>query len=96
MSKRITGDLVRPSNVITMPASSLNIEHPAVFPIGLPDFFVRLLTKEGDVVVDPFLGSRTMALAAVKLGRQFLGIERNEEYVRLAVNRIAAALNESV
>jgi DNA modification methylase len=37
-----------------------------------------------------------MALAAVKLGRQFLGIERNEEYVRLAVNRIAAALNESV
>jgi len=56
MSKRITGDLVPPSNVITMPASSLNIGHPAVYPIGLPEFFIRLMTKEGDVVVDPFLG----------------------------------------
>jgi site-specific DNA-methyltransferase (adenine-specific)/site-specific DNA-methyltransferase (cytosine-N4-specific) len=90
MSKRITGDLVRPSNVITIPASSLNIGHPAVYPVGLPEFFIKLMTKEGDVVVDPFLGSGTTALAAVKLGRQFLGIERNEEYVRLAESRIAA------
>jgi site-specific DNA-methyltransferase (adenine-specific) len=89
MSKRVTGELVRPSNVVTMPASSLNIEHPAVFPIGLPDFFIRLMTKEGDVVVDPFLGSGTTALAAAKLGRRFMGIERNEEYVRLAESRIA-------
>jgi DNA modification methylase len=77
-----------------MPASSLNIKHPAVYPIGLPDFFIRLMTTEGGVVVDPFLGSGTTALAAVKLGRQFLGIERNEEYVRLAESRIAALLNE--
>jgi site-specific DNA-methyltransferase (adenine-specific)/site-specific DNA-methyltransferase (cytosine-N4-specific) len=90
MSKRITGDLVRPSNVVVMAASSLNIDHPAVFPIGLPSFFIRLMTKEGDVVVDPFLGSGTTALAAVKLGRQFLGIERSEEYLRLAESRIAA------
>lgn len=90
MSKRITGELVRPSNVITMPASSLNIQHPAVYPIGLPEFFIRLMTKEGDVVVDPFLGSGTTALAAVKLGRQYLGIDRIEEYVRLAESRIAA------
>ena len=90
MSKRITGDLVRPSNVITMPASSLNIEHPAVYPIGLPDFFIRLMTKEGDVVVDPFLGSGTTALAALKLGRRFLGVEQNEDYVQLAETRIAA------
>lgn len=91
MSKRIPWkELVRPSNVITLPASSLNIAHPAVYPVGLPDFFIRLMTKEGDVVVDPFLGSGTTALAAVKLGRQFLGIEQNEEYVRLAESRIAA------
>jgi site-specific DNA-methyltransferase (adenine-specific)/site-specific DNA-methyltransferase (cytosine-N4-specific) len=94
MSKRITGELVRPSNVITMPASSLNIEHPAVYPIGLPDFFIRLMTKEGDVVVDPFLGSGTTALAALKLGRRFLGIEQNEVYVRLAETRIAALSKE--
>ena len=95
MSKRIPWkELVRPSNVITMPASSLNIDHPAVFPIGLPEFFIRLMTTEGNVVVDPFLGSGTTALAAVKLGRQFVGIERNEEYVRLAESRIAALSEE--
>jgi site-specific DNA-methyltransferase (adenine-specific)/site-specific DNA-methyltransferase (cytosine-N4-specific) len=82
MSKRITGEMVRPSNVIVMPASCLNIKHPAVYPIGLPDFFIRLMTKEGDVVVDPFLG------------RQYLGIERDEEYIRLAESRIAALLSE--
>jgi len=89
MSKRVTGELVRPSNVITLPGSCLNISHSAAFPIGLPEFFIKLMTKEGDVVVDPFLGSGTTALAAVKLGRQYVGIERNEEYVRLAEGRIA-------
>lgn len=78
MSKRITGDLVRPSDVITIPTSSLNIGHPAVYPIGLPEFFIKLMSKEGDVVVDPFLGSGTTALVALKLGRRFLGIERSE------------------
>jgi site-specific DNA-methyltransferase (adenine-specific)/site-specific DNA-methyltransferase (cytosine-N4-specific) len=94
MCKRITGELVRPSNVVVMPVSCLNIDHPAVYPIALPEFFIRLMTKEGDVVVDPFLGSGTTALAAVKLGRQFLGIERNDEYVRLAEKRIAALSKE--
>lgn len=80
---------MRPSNVITLPGSCLNIAHPAVFPIGLPEFFIKLMTNEGDVVVDPFLGSGTTALAAMKLGRQFVGVEQNEEYVRLAEERIA-------
>jgi site-specific DNA-methyltransferase (adenine-specific) len=75
MSQRITGDLVRPSNVITLPSSCINIGHPATFPIELPDFFVRLMTNEGDVVVDPFSGSGITALAAQRLGRNFLGIE---------------------
>lgn len=69
--------------------------YQAVFRLfGLPEFFIRLMTKEGDVVVDPFLGSGTTALAALKLGRRFLGIERNEEYVRLAEARIAGQLRE--
>ena len=60
----------------------------------MPEFFIRLMTKEGDVVVDPFLGSGTTALAAVKLGRQYLGIERDEAYIRLAESRIAALAEE--
>jgi site-specific DNA-methyltransferase (adenine-specific) len=90
MSRRITGDLVRPSNVITVPSSCINIGHPATFPIELPEFFIRLMTKEGDVVVDPFLGSGTTALSAQRLGRDFLGIEKDENYVRLADSRILA------
>jgi site-specific DNA-methyltransferase (adenine-specific)/site-specific DNA-methyltransferase (cytosine-N4-specific) len=82
MSKRITGDSVRPSNVITLPSFCINIGHPATFPIELPEFFVRLMTKEADVVVDPFVGSGTTALAAQRLGRHFLGIEREEKICR--------------
>ena len=88
MSRRITGDMVRPSNVITLASSCLNIGHPATFPVKLPEFFIRLMTKEGDVVVDPFVGSGTSALAAQRLGRRFIGIELKEIYVRLANTRI--------
>lgn len=90
MSKRITGDLVRPSNVITLPSSCINIGHPATFPVELPEFFIRLMTKEGDVVLDPFIGSGTTALAAQGLNRKFLGIEMDENYVELANRRIPA------
>jgi site-specific DNA-methyltransferase (adenine-specific) len=87
MSRRITGDLVRPSNVITLPSSCINIGHPATFPVELPEFFIRLMTKEGDLVIDPFMGSGTTGIAARRLGRNFLGIELDENYVRLANRR---------
>jgi site-specific DNA-methyltransferase (adenine-specific) len=96
MSRRVVSDLVRPSNVIMMPGSCLNINHPAVFPIGLPEFFIKLMTQPEDVVVDPFLGSGTTALAALGLGRQFIGIERDEGYVRLAENRMLEELNSKL
>lgn len=87
MSRRIVGDMVRPSNVITFPNSCINIDHPATFPIDLPDFFIKLMTKPGDVVLDPFMGSGTTALAARQSGRSYLGIELNEEYAELAIKR---------
>lgn len=55
--------------------------HPARFPIGLPDFFIRFLTKPGDLVLDPFAGSNVTGEAAELLDRQWIGIEINEEYV---------------
>lgn len=91
MSKRIASDLVRPSNVITMPTSCINIGHPAVYPVDLPEFFIKLLTDEGDVVLDPFMGSGSTALAAINTDRKFVGIEREVEYVSLANKRIADA-----
>lgn len=89
MSRRITGDLVRPSNVVTMPSSSINIEHPAVFPLGLPEFFIRLMTEEADAVLDPFMGSGSTAIAARGLGRRYLGLELSEEYLELSAKRLA-------
>ena len=51
-------------------------------------FFINLFTKQGDLVLDPFLGSGTTAQAAKKLGRKYVGIELREEYVALAKKRI--------
>lgn len=56
--------------------------HPARFPTALPEFFVRLLTEKNDLIVDPFAGSNTTGMVAEQLGRKWIGIEANEEYLR--------------
>lgn len=56
--------------------------HPARFPPVLPDFFVRLLTDEDDLVVDPFAGSNTTGMVAERLGRKWLAVDCVEEYLR--------------
>lgn len=88
MSKRYNSDLVRPSNVITMPTDNTNHEHPATFPIGLPTFFIKLMTKKGDLVYDPFMGSGTTLLAAKKENRKYLGTEIIPEYIEMATERL--------
>ena len=55
--------------------------HPARFPPEIPDFFVNLLTEEGDLVVDPFAGSNVTGAVAESLGRRWLSIDVEEEYV---------------
>ena len=54
--------------------------NPAVFPIELPRRHILSWTNPGDIVLDPFIGSGTTALAAIELGRKYLGFEMNEEY----------------
>jgi site-specific DNA-methyltransferase (cytosine-N4-specific) len=55
--------------------------HPARFPMALPEFFIKLLTDEGDVVVDPFAGSNTTGCIAENLARRWISIELVEEYL---------------
>lgn len=55
--------------------------HPARFPNDLPEFFIKLLTRPGDVVLDPFAGSNATGAAAEELGRQWLSIEKDASYV---------------
>lgn len=88
MSKRISTDMVRPSNVLTLPVDTTNHQHPATFPLGLPEFFIKLMTKEGDIVYDPFAGSGTTLLAAKQLNRCYIGTEINTDYVKLTKNRL--------
>ncbi|MHB9294647.1 hypothetical protein PilKf_00371 [Pillotina sp. SPG140] len=55
--------------------------HPARFPIELPNFFIKYLTKEGELVIDPFAGSNVTGEASEKLNRKWIGIELNYEYI---------------
>lgn len=80
-----------PTNVLHLPTECFNRSHSATFPVALPAWFVRLFTKERDVVLDPFLGSGTTAVACVESDRRYVGIELDPEYVTLAQRRIEKA-----
>lgn len=89
VSNWIGRDKVYPTNVIHMATETGNKNHSAVFPLDLPQWFIKLFTKPGDIVLDPFVGSGTTALAAIQLGRHYLGIDVNEGYVNLSNERIS-------
>lgn len=91
MSQRIATDMVRPSNVITGSSSNTNIGHPAVYPVYLPEYFIKAMTKEGDMVVDPFMGSGTTGVACVNTNRRFIGVELDQAYFDIAKQRIEDA-----
>lgn len=76
-------------SVWTFPAEpATKIGHPAPFPIKLPYRLIQLYTFEGEIVLDPFIGSGQTAIAAIKLRRNYVGYEINEKYVKLAEDRI--------
>ncbi len=79
---------VYPDNVLTFAPSCSNRKHSAVFPKELPSWFIKLFTKEGDVVLDPFIGSGTTAIAAKELGRKYIGIEIYSPYFKLALANV--------
>jgi site-specific DNA-methyltransferase (adenine-specific) len=88
ISKWVNKQTVLPSNVLSYALVGKNKGHPAVFPVDLPLFFIRLLCPEGGLVVDPFGGSGTTGLAALSAGRRSLLIDNNEEYCQAAVKRL--------
>jgi site-specific DNA-methyltransferase (adenine-specific) len=69
--------------------SARKIGHPAPFPVALPHRLIELYTYEGDLVLDPFMGSGSTALAAARSGRHYVGTETEPEYVALARARLA-------
>jgi len=74
---------------LTFPAEPAHkVGHPAPFPVELPHRLIQLYTYEGEVVLDPFMGSGQTAIAAIKTNRHYVGYDIEEEYVKLAEERI--------
>lgn len=61
--------------------------HPARFPVGFSDFFIKFLTDEGDLILDPFAGSNTTGISAENLKRRWISIEMNEDYLEGSIFR---------
>ncbi len=68
--------------------SAKRVKHPAPFPVELPKRCIEMFTFKGDVVLDPFLGSGTTAVAAKMCGRKYIGYDLSEEYCNIAEQRI--------
>lgn len=74
--------------------SAKKVGHPAPFPIELPRRLIELYTYTNDVVLDPFIGSGTTGIAALRLKRNFVGYDVSREYVKLSETRMADYLNQ--
>jgi DNA modification methylase len=83
VSNWVDRDMAYPTNVLHMATECGNKKHSAAFPETLPEWFIKLFTVEGDVVLDPFMGSGTTNIVANRMGRNSIGIELVEEYYEL-------------
>jgi site-specific DNA-methyltransferase (adenine-specific) len=88
MSNWLGREWVYPTNVLNLATECSNTGHSAAFPIALPEWFIRLFTQPRDLVLDPFLGSGSTAIACLKSGRASMGIEINPAYLQIASNRL--------
>lgn len=88
LRKWVGKDMVLPDNVLDIPNVGKNMGHPAVFPVALPEFFIKLFTKKGDNILDPFAGSGTTGIAALELERNITLIDTKLDYIQLSEKRI--------
>jgi len=88
VSNWVGKDKVYPTNVLHLATECGNKNHSATFPYALPEWFIKLFTRPGDVVLDPFMGSGTAIFAALNMGRKAIGIDINPEYYNLVLGKI--------
>jgi site-specific DNA-methyltransferase (adenine-specific) len=83
ISNWLQRDMAYPTNVLHLATECNNKNHSAAFPEGLPEWFIKLFTKEGDTVLDPFMGSGTTNFVAQRMRRNSIGIEIISEYHKM-------------
>lgn len=88
ISNWINRDMVYPNNVLNFATVCNNKNHSAAFPEELPEWFVKLFTKEFDTVLDPFMGSGTTLSVSKRMNRNSIGIEIIPEYVEMVQKNI--------
>jgi len=88
ISNWLTRDKAYPTNVLHLATECSNKKHSAAFPEELPEWFIRLFTKENDVVLDPFMGSGTTLIVANRMKRNSIGIDNVPEYYEMVKKQI--------
>jgi site-specific DNA-methyltransferase (adenine-specific)/site-specific DNA-methyltransferase (cytosine-N4-specific) len=88
ISNWLERDKAFPTNVLHLATECNNKNHSAAFPEELPEWFIKLFTKEKDVVLDPFMGSGTTLIVANKMKRNSIGIEIVPEYFNMVRNQL--------
>ena len=88
VSNWVNRDMAYPTNVLHLATVCSNVNHSAAFPAGLPSWFIKLFTKPGDVVLDPFMGIGTTAIACKELKRHYIGTEKKSEYYKIAIKTL--------
>jgi site-specific DNA-methyltransferase (adenine-specific) len=97
ISNWVNRDKAYPTNVLHLATECNNKNHSAAFPEGLPEWFIKLFTRENDTVLDPFMGSGTTLLVANRMSRNAIGIDTVAEYcesVRQQLNTVELYLLE--
>lgn len=89
VSNWVGREKVYPTNVVHLATETSNRGHSAAFPKALPEWFIKLFTQAGDVVLDPFMGSGTTVVVALEMGRKAIGIEIMPEYFELVKKELA-------
>lgn len=94
---RYTFPSIRPVSVLHFPRIAAEaLEHPTQKPIDLIAYLIKVLTVEGSILYDPFLGSGTLAVAAERLKRQWIGSEISADYVEIANRRLLEQSTQNV
>ena len=88
ISNWLERDKAYPTNVLHLATECNNKNHSAAFPEGLPEWFIKLFTRVGDIVMDPFMGSGTTNIVASRMRRNSIGIEIVKDYYEMVKSQI--------